>query len=107
MAFRVVMVKFVDDVTKEDVSEFKSWLNELAKNTPYVVNMYCGQHTDVDSENSLDMVAPNASFHDFVSVWEFEDVNDIESFILEPFHHAMAGSKFKKIVAHRHVVNFS
>ena len=105
MAFRIVMVKFIENITDKQITDFKDWLDELALNTPYLINMNCGRHLTLDKEHSLDVVSPNASFHDFVSMWEFEDESDLEKFIAEPFHREMAAAQFKKYVVHRHVVN--
>jgi len=100
------MVEFIENVTDLEVSEFIQWMEELALKAKNLIRMECGQHINYSSEQSLSKVSPGATFHDFVSVWEYKNGLDIEKFISEPFHAEMAKSKFKKIVAHRHVVNF-
>lgn len=105
MPTRVVMVEFNPGVSAEDVGQFKAWLTELAGHTSGLVNMECGAHFHIEAEGGLSPNAPSVTFGHFVSIWTFVDRQALENFVLEPFHHQMAGKHFRQLVAHRYVTN--
>ena len=107
MALRIVMVEFKENVTALQIGEFEQWLMDLASRIPYLKNMWCGENQMSDTENHLNSNAPNVVNPEFASVWEFEDIEDIEKFITEPFHNKLASSKFKTIVKIRYVANIA
>lgn len=105
MPTRIVMVEFNPGVSAQEVDQFREWLNLLAERTSGLVSMDCGNHFPIEAEGGLSPNAPSATFGHFVSIWKFADARALEDFVLEPFHHRMAGKNFRQLVAHRYVAN--
>lgn len=105
MVTRIVMVEFNDEVTSQDIEEFRGWLLDLAARSQGLVRMNCGPHIEAAGESELNANAPNATFCGFASVWEFENRESLDAFVREPFHREMAGRDFRRMVKHRYVVN--
>ena len=103
--FRVVMVRFIDGVSEEEVAGFRDWLETLAARTPGLLRMVCGANLPLGDEAVLASKAPAATYGDFASIWEFDSTASLSAFVDDPDHHAMAGSQFKRVVAHRYVFN--
>ncbi len=105
MATRIVIVEFEEGVTPQDVAAFKGWLLELAASARGLARMVCGEHYTPASETELNAAAPSVIFGNFVSVWEFNDEQALEKFILLPIHREMAAKKFRSLVKRRYVAN--
>lgn len=105
MATRVVMVRFRDGVDASDVAAFRGWLEDLAARTPHLRRMHCGAHAGVPADERLSQNAPDVTFADFASVWEFDDLEGVGAFLEAPFHRELAGSGFRDMVRRRYVIN--
>lgn len=105
MAKRIVIVEFESEVTPREVAEFSGWLRELAANTPSLISMTCGEHYAATGEAALSASAPSVVFGNFASIWEFDDERALDEFVMQPFHRAMAGQKFRKFIRRRYVAN--
>ena len=104
---RIVMVEFNSHVDARDVLEFRKILERLAERAKGLVTMHCGSALACKSEAELDRNAPNVTYAQFASVWEFEDRDSLEGFITDAFHNAMAGKRFSQYVRHRYVINIA
>lgn len=106
-AFRVVMVTFVPDATEQDIAWFHEGLRALADNTPGLLSMVSGVTCKSGDENALSAQAPDATYGDFASIWEFESTESLAAFVDSPTHHALARKRFKRVVRHRYVFNLT
>lgn len=105
MATRVVIVEFESGVTPQQVAEFEATLRALAEGTANLVRMICGKHCVLSGESVLSANAPSVVFGNFLSVWEFNDEQALEEFVIQPIHREMASKKFRQLVKRRYVAN--
>jgi hypothetical protein len=105
MITRVIVVEFYPEVTSEEVAAFRGWLQELASRSVGLVRMTCGEHRPTPSEASHSANAPSATIGHFASIWEFTDEEALDTFLLQPFHRALAATKFRQVVKQRYLTN--
>ena len=102
---RVVMVEFYPHITDMDMHMFKSALEHLAQGANGLLRMHCGPARASGAEAALSVEAPNVTFVDFASVWEFTSQSSLDQFIDDAFHREMAKKQFSKFVKNRYVIN--
>lgn len=104
MITRVVMVEFHPGIGAAEVEKFKDGIRELAAQTPGLVRMKYGGHSETEGDVMLRQCAPSVVFGDFVSVWEFRDRAALNEFLVAPLHKALA-SRWRDAVKSRYVIN--
>jgi len=102
---RVIMVEFNPEVTSAQMEVFQRELKAVADKIPYKKSFRCGINRRLESEASLDSVAPEVHVPQFVAIWDFDSYFDLTRFVGESHHRKFASEIAKPVVRRRWVVN--
>ena len=105
MLKRMVLVRFEDQATEDDINEFKLAIRNMAESLSMVKYVVLHDVVDLAETDQFKAGAPVAEFADFCAEWFFDDVNQLRAFLDDPLHFDLAKSVFSKVVARRFVVN--
>jgi Stress responsive A/B Barrel Domain len=107
VATRVIMIEFNPEATSAQMEVFEQELKAVADKIPYKKSFRCGFNRRLETEASLDRVAPEVGVHvpQFVAIWEFDSYDDLTRFVGESHHQKFASEVAKPVVRRRWVVN--